>query len=313
MDSLSKVGGTSNYCLVHLLLDRNIGCVEGLANLNGLCKRHSNFAWSKVHPGNDDQTVNTIAHEVGHNFGSEHDGGNSSTYRGCNTKETMGIMGGVKSEKFSTCSLSAMHARLQQVLKAEEESRGCLTQQEEASQPQYEVDEKDLSSVRVSCPADPDPSCPPDQPDPPETPEPPEPVCGDKEVSEPGEECDCGQTWAECSDPCCYPATLTEEDRAFNSSALPCTRNTAPLCTASPVKTFLNYGLLIPFLLILILAIIGESYKSLTDLSVQSVKLSVLVGRLLIIGQRQRLEARKLSKFNPVGPALPTLMEDVNV
>ena len=42
-------------------------------------------------------------------------------------------------------------------------------------------------------------------------------------------------------------------------SALPCTRNTAPLCTASPVKTFLNYGLLIPFLVILILAIIRKS------------------------------------------------------
>ena len=169
-------------------------------------------------------------------------------------------MGGVKSEKFSTCSLSAMHARLQQVLKAEEE-RHCLTVQEEARQGpgRYEIDEKDMSSILVSCPADPDPSCPPDQPDPPETPDPPEPVCGDKKVEEPGEECDCGMSWEECEDPCCYPATITEEDRAFNSSARPCTRNTAPLCTASPVKSFLHYGLLIPFLVILILAVIGES------------------------------------------------------
>ena len=262
MDSLSRVGGTSNYCLVHLLLHRDVGCVEGLGNLNGLCKRHSNFAWSKVHPEDDEQTVNTIAHEVGHNFGSEHDGGNSSTYRGCNSPGTMGIMGGVQANNFSTCSLSAMHARLQQVLNAEEEEvRHCLTKREEGRKgvTDYEMDEKDMSAVRVSCPADPDPSCPPDQPDPPETPDPPEPVCGDKKVDEPGEECDCGQDWVECEDPCCYPATLTPEDRAFNSSALPCTRNTAPLCTASPVKTFLHYGLLIPFLVILLLAIIRKS------------------------------------------------------
>ena len=170
-------------------------------------------------------------------------------------------MGGVKSEKFSTCSLSAMHARLQKVLKAEEEGRDCLTKGEEGSQGlnQYESDEKDMSAVRVACPSDPDPSCPQDQPDPPEIPDPPKPVCGNKEVEEPGEECDCGQDWGECEDPCCYPANLTPEDRAFNSSALPCTRNTAPLCTASPVKTFLNYGLIVPFLVILILAVLRKS------------------------------------------------------
>ena len=128
------MGDTRNYCLVHLLLHRDIGCVEGLGNLNGVCKGNSNLAWSKVHPDDDDQTINTIAHEVGHNFGSEHDGGNSSTYRGCNTPETKGIMGGLQTNKFSTCSLSAMHARLQQVLKAEEEKSHCLTRGEEARQ-----------------------------------------------------------------------------------------------------------------------------------------------------------------------------------
>ena len=259
LDSLLRVGDTRNYCLVHLLLHRDIGCVEGLGNLNGVCKGNSNLAWSKVHPDDDDQTINTIAHEVGHNFGSEHDGGNSSTYRGCNTPETKGIMGGLQTNKFSTCSLSAMHARLQQVLKAEEEKSHCLTRREEARQTQYEMEEKDMSSLVVSCPPDPDPDCPQDQPDPPETPDPPEPLCGDKKVEEPVEECDCGNTWEDCDDPCCYPANLTPEDRAFNSSAQPCTRNTAPLCTASPVRTFLNYGLLIPFLVILLLVILRKS------------------------------------------------------
>ena len=74
----------------------------------------------------------------------------------------------------------------------------------------------------------------------------------------PGEECDCGQSWSECEDPCCYPATLTEEDLATNSSALPCTRNTGPLCRANPGQTFLQYGLLIPFLVILVLVVLGK-------------------------------------------------------
>ena len=73
---------TSDYCLAHLLLYRDVGCVLGLGNLNGICKKATNTAWSKVVIDNDDETVNTIAHEVGHNFGSEHDGGDSQTYSG---------------------------------------------------------------------------------------------------------------------------------------------------------------------------------------------------------------------------------------
>ena len=255
------MGGTADYCLDHLLLDRDIGCVEGLGNLNGLCKRHSNFAWSKVHPDNDEQTVNTIAHEVGHNFGSDHDGGNSSTYSGCSTRETMGILGGLMSKNFSTCSLSAMHWRLQQVLKAEPETH-CFSS---ARPRRYPVSERNMSELKVSCPQDPDPDCPEDQPDPP-APEPPEPVCGDKKVDEPGEECDCGKDWADCEDPCCYPANITPADLAYNSSALPCTRNTAPLCYATPLKTFLKFGLLYPFLFIFILTVICKFIQSLKRL-----------------------------------------------
>ena len=110
------------------------------------------------------------------------------------------------------------------------------------------------------------------QPDPQQAPESPKSVCGDKKVDEPEEECDCGQDWAHCDDACCYPANITPADLAYNSSALPCTRNSGPLCSATPVKTFLKFGLLIPFLVILILAILCKFIQSL-----QTVKLSVSI------------------------------------
>ena len=183
LDSVTKVGRGADYCLVHFLMSRDIECIEGLGNLNGVCKRHSNTAWTNVHIDDDEKTVNTIAHEIGHNFGSEHDGGNSSTYSGCNSPETKGIMGGLMTRNFSTCSLSAMHHRLQQVYRDEEEEGGrCLTLAEDTGVTSYQMDARDLSSFSAPCPLEANSDCDPEQPDPPEAPEPPEPECGDKEV-----------------------------------------------------------------------------------------------------------------------------------
>ena len=139
----------------------------------------------------------------------------------------------------------------------------CFTQAEEDVRGRggYEVDTRDLASLRVDCPPDLDGECPEDQPDPPEAPEPPEPECGDLEVAEPGavrgnisqlkyqlfsqdpvpgEECDCGKSWSECEDPCCYPATLTPADLAANSSALPCTRHQQVTCNHACVSTCIS-------------------------------------------------------------------------
>ena len=184
LDSVTKVGRGSDYCLVHFLMSRDIECIEGLGNLNGVCKRHSNTAWTNVHIEDDEKTVNTIAHEIGHNFGSEHDGQNSSAYSGCNRPETKGIMGGLMTRTFSTCSLSAMHHRLQQVYRDEEEESRCLTLAPEDTRVtrSYGMDSRDLSSFSTPCPLEADSDCDPELPDPPEAPEPPEPECGDKEV-----------------------------------------------------------------------------------------------------------------------------------
>jgi len=254
LNEVSKLG-TSSFCLVHLLTFRDVGCVEGLANLGGLCRRHGNTGWSKVDSENDDLTVNTIAHEIGHNFGSEHDGGNSSMYRGCGKPENQGIMAGKRTGNFSTCSLSAMHAQLQMVLK-EEKERHCLINTEKTSSNQFDISSKDFSGYTVDCPDVVDDECEDEQPDPPDIPEPPpEPECGDLQVEEPYEECDCGYDYKQCEDPCCYPANISEDDLMLNSSAKPCTRNEKPICL-NPNASLYKFGLLFPFLFILLLFIL---------------------------------------------------------
>eukprot|EP00092_Neocalanus_flemingeri_P030234 GFUD01032813.1.p1 GENE.GFUD01032813.1~~GFUD01032813.1.p1 ORF type:complete len:404 (+),score=102.04 GFUD01032813.1:85-1296(+) len=253
LDEISKLG-TSSFCLAHLLTFRDVGCVEGLANLGGLCKRHGNTGWSKVDPENDDVTVNTIAHEIGHNFGSEHDGGNSSMYRGCGKPDKQGIMAGKKTGNFSTCSLSAMHARLQTVLK-EEKERNCFVENAQ-KRVEFDITNKDYSGYTVACPDVIDDDCEDDQPDPPDIPEPPpEPECGDLKVEEPYEECDCGYDYKQCQDPCCYPATISQADLKFNSSAKPCTRNQTPICL-NPNSSLFKFGLFFPILFILLLIIL---------------------------------------------------------
>ena len=95
----------------------------------------------------------------------------------------------------------------------------------------------------------------PDPPDPPEPP--PDPVCGNQ-IVEDEEECDCGLTYSECSDPCCYPATLTEEDLKHNSTAKGCATHRQPLCE-TPYSSSYTYGLILPnIFFFLLVAIIGE-------------------------------------------------------
>ena len=121
-----------------------------------------------------------------------------------------------------------------------------------------------LPKHKLSCP-NPDPKeygeeCG-DNPDPPEPPKPPEPpICGNKIVEEfSTEECDCGATHEECDDPCCYPATITDQDRLLNETAKGCRRHNSGSCQ-NPYQAAYQYGIIIPLVVfilgILLLAII---------------------------------------------------------
>jgi len=204
-----------------------------------------------------------MAHEIGHNFGSYHDGANKTGYSRCPGKGQGGgmIMGGGGIEKgFSTCSLAGMQHVLQAILTDQAKMEKCFTQKIQSdSSSEFPHSWKNYTgSPPVACPPPPpeDDDC--DAEDPPEPPTPPPPpVCGNKEVEE-EEECDCGMNHSECDDPCCYPAELTESDLKLNSSAKGCAYHKSGICK-DPYKSSYTYGLIYPyiffFLLVILLAI----------------------------------------------------------
>ena len=73
-------------------------------------------------------------------------------------------------------------------------------------------------------------------------------ICGDFKV-EGNEECDCGISFTDCNDPCCYASTISPEDLALNNSATPCRTHQAPRCIQPHLKPLL-FSLAYPFLFI---------------------------------------------------------------
>ena len=91
-------------------------------------------------------------------------------------------MGGQR-KKFSTCSLSAMHHRLQDIYAKEEENHCFSDREEDSGKSDYKIQVKDASGFSVNCPPpgpEDEKECSKDNLDPPDIPEAPEPVCGNK-------------------------------------------------------------------------------------------------------------------------------------
>lgn len=262
LSQFSKAVNSGDFCLAHLLTKRDFGCVVGLAHVGTLCSKSANTAWTKV-SDSVASLVHIMAHEVGHNFGSGHDGGAEAAYSSC-TGSNVGIMGG-GSKNFSTCSLSAMHATLQPIVSRE---KSCFSTVDHSNPGKATVSKDDLGWVEAACPPlslEEDDVCG-DNPDPPEVPEPPStttttttthpppPVCGNF-IVELGEECDCGEDYLECQDACCYPGTISLYDLSANHSARPCARNGKDICLR-PYLLPLKYGFLYNWLIILIIALL---------------------------------------------------------
>jgi len=250
----------SSFCLAHLLTYRDFGCVVGLGTVGGLCKSSGNtgFTKTKLSHNEKDSTLNTMAHEFGHNFGSEHDGGSSPGYAACDPKKGDYIMGG-GSKEFSTCSIQAMQARLHKIIGKPELFSTCFKQMKQGTNRTVQVINKDLPDQQIACPLQvprpQDEECEDENPDPPDPPKPPpDPVCGNGILEHP-EECDCGSSHKDCTDPCCYPAELSEDDLHMNSTAKPCTIYTHHPCK-QPYWQPLMYGLIYSWLFLLLLAVI---------------------------------------------------------
>jgi len=261
LHQFSRSFDTSEYCLAHLLTYRDFGCVVGLATVRGLCRKSDNtgFTKSNLLPDTKDLTISTMAHEIGHNFGAEHDGGKSTAYSSCKNKTL--IMGTAEVLQFSYCSLQAMQHRLHAIIADKELYDSCLKVIDQGANRKITVENKDLEGVgKVDCPVSrsEEEDCK-DKIDPPEPPEPPpDPVCGNGKVEHP-EQCDCGMTHEECTDPCCYPGVLSENDLALNASAKACSIFTHHPCTVrywSPLVYGLGYSWIFLFIVALIVGTI---------------------------------------------------------
>jgi len=190
------------YCLGYIFTDVDFhNGTAGLANINAVCRRNVNLDtqnvdkfWLKSMRQNAGfvTVVNygrlrvaeashlTFAHELGHNFGADHDENEEDPDDSCKGY----IMTDVYTEedrqsenrdKFSPCSLKAMSNATGGLKRLKENGDNCLT-----SNADFDPEWRPHFSV-----------------------------CGNFEVEE-GEECDCGPNAMECDDPCCLPAELED-------------------------------------------------------------------------------------------------------
>jgi len=109
-------------------------------------------------------------------------------------------------------------------------------------------------------------------------------VCGNG-LLEAGEQCDCGKDQLTCDDPCCYPAHVSPQERAANSSAQPCSRAARTRCiTTAEVM----YGLYIPVLFIFTMTVLMSVFLRHDWTRDKSLFKHVTEGNIRIVSQASR-------------------------
>ena len=211
LNELTKYG-TSQFCIVHLLTYRDFqDGLQGYA-YNSICK-HGNTGFTTALNNQKNTPKDFVklafAHEVGHNLGALHDGQKKKDGRPENNCKKSGFLMGASIEN-ETDKLSKC-------------SKDQIRMNLQKMRPRYKdcLAQQPIENYSI---------------------------CGDLKV-EGNEECDCGVSFTDCNDPCCYASTISPEDLSLNKSATPCRTHQAPRC----IKPYLNpllFSIAYPFLFI---------------------------------------------------------------
>ena len=207
-----------------------------------------------------DRSINdsiiTLAHELGHSLGAEHD--EDVKDQDCGSNYIMAAtMNDSAIPEFSKCSAMVIRDKLNSIL--EDDSLNCLATDDE-------------TPLELS-------------------------LCGNGLV-EPGEECDCGNDQESCSDPCCYPAHISQSERNANNSAQPCSRTARMRCITPPE---LFYGIYMPLGFIFTIVILISVFLRHDWTRDKSLFRHITEGNIRIVTSRSRASNHRVVEKGNVG------------